>query len=399
MKIYRNIGILQLDQSTDDRILDIHKIENCGMIICKQSQSDLIDKIRLSNIGSKMALESDPCNSIVTNDALLLKKGHFATDFICLANGEVTIDGNVTSEEMSAFKGGIVNGNVYVPEHLELDFAKKTTINGNLYTYPQGAILLKKHCVIDDFFFYDFEAQSHIAVKSLDLTGTFSKETFEKTFEKVTVLQKLLIPESLIPWFKNFSDAFHEIPKKIIIPDGFQYYSSFTLDDTALKAMNGHNLYVEKNLRIEVPYEIAHQAINKVFCKSCTLDFTDKENWSNHLIAKPVFKDIHEKCIDNYSVLVITNALLQEDDALIINNYGSLTFEENIEPSLVLERIKNFSNYGSIVCSPELHALLLKLVNNYGVIRTTSQKPLATSNPFDEDASFTIIENMPHVIV
>ncbi len=61
-----------------------------------------------------------------------------------LINGTMTITPDA-GDALRQYMGMTINGTVYCPDFLATVLASKASINGKLYTYPEGAVILKNN--------------------------------------------------------------------------------------------------------------------------------------------------------------------------------------------------------------------------------------------------------------
>ena len=145
-----------------------------------------------------------------------------------LINGTLTITPDA-GDALRQYMGMSINGTVYCPDFLGTVLASKADLNGKLYTYPEGAVLLKNNAVLDKAFALRAESRLYWAAKRLiavdeELDGE----------ELAAKGARFMVPEAYVS--ESLADSlaplFDADTRMVVLPDG----TSVVQDDLTLNA-------------------------------------------------------------------------------------------------------------------------------------------------------------------
>ncbi|MGX8796010.1 hypothetical protein ACR6HW_07940 [Fusibacter sp. JL298sf-3] len=396
MKIYENIGVLKLNGATDDLLKDIHEISNCGMVILTEAQQAKIAHVTFKNIGSQLVVPDD-VDVIMRNGNFELTQSFLKSQtgpFALLINGTIVVDKDVSISELNALKKALVNGQLYVPEHLDATINRVTMINGDVMPYPSEALLFTERVVLNDSFMYGIPAGTPLCFNTLDLSGDFSRTLFEKTLSKVTVLNELIVRQEDIEWLAPYIERFPQVKKHILKP-GYHYYENLTLEDNTLYHLKGDQLFIKDKLVVKCAPEKLKEKVKKVICSTLKTYPDSVEDLMPIIEKVDKVQSLYRNTTANYNVLVIGESELAHLETLSYENYGKLTFDDTVQPETFKARVKLLVNYGVIHCPPSLYPLVLeKCVENMGKISKTTDADAADTSDSGERNGHTIVANM-----
>ena len=137
-----------------------------------------------------------------------------------LINGTLTITPDA-GDALRQYMGMSINGTVYCPDFLGTVLASKADLNGKLYTYPEGAVLLKNNAVLDKAFALRAESRLYWAAKRLiavdeELDGE----------ELAAKGARFMVPEAYVS--ESLADSlaplFDADTRMVVLPDGTYYH-------------------------------------------------------------------------------------------------------------------------------------------------------------------------------
>ena len=145
-----------------------------------------------------------------------------------LINGTLTITPDA-GDALRQYMGMSINGTVYCPDFLGTVLASKADLNGKLYTYPEGAVLLKNNAVLDKAFALRAESRLYWAAKRLIAVDE------ELDGEELAARgAHFMVPEAYVS--ESLADSlaplFDADTRMVVLPDG----TSVVQDDLTLNA-------------------------------------------------------------------------------------------------------------------------------------------------------------------
>ena len=279
-----------------------------------------------------------------------------------LINGRMTITPDA-GDALRQYMGLSINGAVYCPDSLATVLASKADINGKLYTYPDGAVVLSNNTVLDRAFALRaqnrlyWSADSLIAVDE-ELDGAALADTGARFSTRKAYLTETLA-ETLAPLF----DADTEL---VVLPDGV----SVVQDDLTVNAVGlrryGDSLVVLGDLHItgEAAEALSNleylQVEGDVYLPEGLADALDAVTESildgevYYLPGKPLF--------DKLSLTVDKNLLDAFPDGLTLVSCLNVTLADDLDPADVLDRLA-FYDCAKICCRSALQSVVSAVAN------------------------------------
>ena len=279
-----------------------------------------------------------------------------------LVNGRMTITPDA-GDALRQYMGLSINGAVYCPDSLATVLASKADINGKLYTYPDGAVVLSNNTVLDRAFALRaqnrlyWSADSLIAVDE-ELDGAALADTGARFSTRKAYLTETLA-ETLAPLF----DADTEL---VVLPDGV----SVVQDDLTVNAVGlrryGDSLVVLGDLHItgEAAEALSNleylQVEGDVYLPEGLADALDAVTESildgevYYLPGKPLF--------DKLSLTVDKNLLDAFPDGLTLVSCLNVTLADDLDPADVIDRLA-FYDCAKICCRSALQSVVSAVAN------------------------------------
>ena len=272
-----------------------------------------------------------------------------------LINGTMTITPDA-GDALRQYMGMTINGTVYCPDFLATVLASKAAINGKLYTYPEGAVILKNNAVLDKSFALRAEPRLYWAAKRLiavdeELDGE----------ELAAKGARFMVPEAYVS--ESLADSlaplFDADTRMVVLPDG----TSVVQDDLTLNAAGlrryGDSLLVLGDLYLtadcaEALGDLEYlQVEGDIYLPEDMADALDAvtetvlDGEVFYLPGKPLFGKL--------KMTVDKNLLDAFPDGLTLVACPKVYLADDLTPADVLEHLSLF-DCGLIFCKPELQS-------------------------------------------
>ena len=272
-----------------------------------------------------------------------------------LINGTLTITPDA-GDALRQYMGMSINGTVYCPDFLGTVLASKADLNGKLYTYPEGAVLLKNNAVLDKAFALRAESRLYWAAKRLiavdeELDGE----------ELAAKGARFMVPEAYVS--ESLADSlaplFDADTRMVVLPDG----TSVVQDDLTLNAAGlrryGDSLLVLGDLYLtadcaEALGDLEYlQVEGDIYLPEDMADALDAvtetvlDGEVFYLPGKPLFGKL--------KMTVDKNLLDAFPDGLTLVACPKVYLADDLTPADVLEHLSLF-DCGLIFCKPELQS-------------------------------------------
>lgn len=376
MAIYKNIGVLDLRKASEAVLSGVTQIESVGMIICLESQSSLIAKIRQNAIGSIIAVPENVQlimhNGEYTVDTAFLESQNAQVMFVI--NGLVKVEALISQELADKIHKIFVNGRIVASEESFKYIGSKIQINGENVLLKNDEIYVEGTFELDEMSLMGLDNQSMLVVNGLKCVHTLPEEDFHEKIKSIRILNDLVADretmKKIAPKIKDFIKL-----KKIIVPEGYAFFDQLKLTDEKIDFLKEENLFVKGKLKITCTAEKLKEKIMNI--QANQIEIT-KETYDE---IKPIIKAVEKLKIIDPNVMENMNHLLLDSDYLngssdlSLRNYGKLTLKKDITKELFQEKFKAIENYGLIQCPAELHQALMEKVNpNYGMVIQTKEK-------------------------
>ena len=272
-----------------------------------------------------------------------------------LINGTLTITPDA-GDALRQYMGMSINGTIYCPDFLGTVLASKADLNGKLYTYPEGAVLLKNNAVLDKAFALRAESRLYWAAKRLIAVDE------ELDGEELAARgAHFMVPEAYVS--ESLADSlaplFDADTRMVVLPDG----TSVVQDDLTLNAAGlrryGDSLLVLGDLYLtadcaEALGDLEYlQVEGDIYLPEDMADALDAvtetvlDGEVFYLPGKPLFGKL--------KMTVDKNLLDAFPDGLTLVACPKVYLADDLTPADVLEHLSLF-DCGLIFCKPELQS-------------------------------------------
>ncbi|GAB6110179.1 hypothetical protein [Fusibacter bizertensis] len=376
MKVYKNIGLLDLRKATREELLEVKNIENIGTIIVTDEQAALVSSIEQSNIGTFLTLP-DGIELVIQNGEYRLTKVMLEAieSQVCLVvSGKLYVEPIGDAALLNKIYRCTINGRIIIMDKDLGVLTRKLQINGDSVIYKEGERLIEGKFILEDNNMYGVTPNTKLVVDQLIALENFDEALFNETFENIRVLKSIIVSKDNIRKVASKIENYLEVEKHVLTPE-YQYFDKLTLDTHTITNLKAPKLYVRGKLVIEVSAEMLFEKVTGIICKSLEVNESDYDAILNILEKAENVKIIDPDAITNTSVLKISDFYLKTIKSLSIINYGSLKFDESVSPEELEEKLVKIENYGAVKCPEALYGIIMKKAKvNHGVIKTSNAK-------------------------
>jgi hypothetical protein len=396
MKIYQNIGVLNLSKAKDPVLEEIHKLENIGLLITSKDQTEKLGHIEMENIGDQAVIDGKKDIGMVIRNGILDIKKSFLEDsekeIFFIVNGIFSIE-EMPGEHLRKIHGIVLNGEMVAPEKVYGVLSDRLKINGEVLTYPEGFLYLKGDFTLQEEHLLGLQDQSKVAVATLKMLEEVDTQLVEDKIEKMVILKELITTKNNLRWIAPRVENYTEVAKTIV-PEGYDYYEKLTISDENLSSFTNRKIFVKRKLKIDLPFEKIKGHISDIKGKALYVPEGEREAYLEVAEGMEI-KTFNPKAVENYAKLEVDSGYLKGRESIEIENYGVLEVKEEVTEELLDLGIKRIKNYGKIQCPKKIYALLSqKVTENYGVIDSKSDRPVKV-----EETAHTKVSNMGVLIL
>jgi len=368
-----NIGAIDVRKVTKELASKISLMANIGTYITNDESENILVDVEKKNIG-KIIKTNEAINVVTINGNTHMDNHFFESimgQILLNINGVVTIDKDIDPELFnSKVYSGAVNGVMTIPSNISGIVKTKLSINGSIFEYDHDKTYLDQKMKLDEDFFVTYFGDSKIALQTLIAIDFIDLNEFSGVFESIQVLDKLVITRENIKKLKPYLKVNQN---KVLLVEAPVHYTSgkVDFDDGLLSLIDQKNLMVDGVLTIKDASLLSRLGEYKIEAKKILChkaDYDMVKSYCKKINAKILF--IESQPFGNYSDMLINkDYILSLKELKIIDNYGSLAFDKDInelEDKITLIQIKN---YGNISIPEEINQSIYDLVTeNFGTI-------------------------------
>ncbi|MCO5143006.1 MAG: hypothetical protein M9962_07955 [Oligoflexia bacterium] len=355
-RVYGNVGVLDIRNTSEEVFKDKIKIGNVGMVLYSKQTSHLLKHISAGNIGSITECEDDvqliQGKSVLGSESLKDLKSPLRL----LVMGKLVIQDNTSIE---AFEKGVaslhVSGKILCPSDLlPVVQAKALSLNGKIETYPSGYRLIEKSIRYSKVQLSALEPNSKLAIMGdLGFESDVTPELLKERISSLFVKGKLSAFEGLL---SSIQERLHSSSSTLLnmIPNGYEYIADDVFVGTSeLLLWSGAKLFFNGSVQFASDVsdkDIANietfLASDIVYCRESLLPALVKKCDR----FKTKFSLYKERLFLNDGQSEITKAYLtQGKGSVSIINHGVLTFDEKISIEDIGEKVDAIKNFGVLM--------------------------------------------------
>ena len=393
MKIYRNIGVLDIRKAKPETLESIYKFENIGAIVSLNNQQELLSHIHQENVAVTITLPAEEKVDFISANGSLKVDEKYLSGLVnpayFMVNGKLIIEAIENTELLKKIKNILVNGLLFITDNNRPLIETNSLVNGKTVTFTAGDVILEYPFEMNEVNLIGLTPGSSIVVPSIIATETIDEALLSETLTRIQILNTLVATRDnlklLMPLIINYNTI-----DKVIVPDGFVYYKDLTLDDMKLRTMKHRKIFVKNKLTIESSAEDVLKCCDNIISHELVIRKEDLDDIMPIMDKVETIKIYDSEMLENTTVLKLNKAYLEGSNKLAISNYGLLVIEDDVTPELFDEMVKYIENYGKIRCNDSIYAKVGERTRkNFGVITTDKGK-----SKDKEEERHTIIANM-----
>jgi hypothetical protein len=377
-KLIVNSAVCDSRLVTEETLNSYESIEiNAASLIVSAKSKELLSRYNAKlNVSDVVEVTEDTELSIQNGSYIISRGTIMAKPTVLIVNGSLEIEKD-SEEALKTFVSILVNGSVTYPSALQNQLPP-LKVNGSSSVYPSDAICLKNKLILDKAFIikakeakYYVKNKVVIADEALDISSLVKKGA---SF----ITKKAIIAETLLA---DSVQLFEDKTEIIVIPEGYKYVQSGTLDDMMVK--NSNKLYVDGDLIIISESE---NALNKLTGIRVNGSIMITEKLKNKLLDLDAeYNDIRKikgYIIKDKGILNISRQTLAGlKDGVTIIDCGVVKLDKDITPSEIEEKLQ-FIDCGCILCNEDQRGVVELVSEDVGHI---SDKGLGGFDSLDED--------------
>lgn len=305
-----------------------------------------------------------------------------------------------SEEILRGYAGMVVNGPISCPESVT-GLLSAFQVNGPVYAYPDGSILLKKTAVLDRTFCLRAK-QDALYFAAKRVVALAPDIGFEKLAEKNVrfATKQLLVSESLaeaaVPLFDERADI-------VVVPDGCVYVGDgVELNENLLKRYGG-KLYVAGD--VGVTPESAPLLDQITYLRAGDLRVC--RNLKDRVLAKGWEFDglrvVGGTVICGRAKAELDAAVLETaEDGVSVLDCARVVLAEDITPELLKEKLVGIADCAAVVCaSKEQQRTVEALAEDVAWIGLAGEEPqdVKEDAETEEDADVTLINSASYTLM
>lgn len=298
----------------------------------------------------------------------LLPSRHFL-----MVNGPLTI-GPDTQKVLEQYVGVHVNGPVTCPESISA-LLGAMQINGPIICYPDGAIIMKRSCVVDRTFVLRAKNASYWAAKRFVMVDPSIDTKRLKEKGARFIAKEVIIAESFV---EEMVDAIDEKAELIIVPDGTNVLLDDVKFDAQMASKLGSKLYVAGDFQVGKDAAVQLEALEYLVILG---DAMVPDSLRANLIAKAqqivgnVCRLRGRVISDGISCRVTKWLLEKETDGVYVCDHATVSIDEDIPKDLIYDRL-SIRDVASVRCSEEQEDVVKMICEDVASIGSKSGENL-----------------------
>jgi hypothetical protein len=371
-----NINILDLRKATAETIASISKVGNVNVLLYSRETAPLIPTLNLGNIN--VSVEAPQDAQAVTGQVVINREfveGREEPVFL-VVTGQVLVKPEVKAEDVEkGIAGLVVVGQILCPEPvLGAIQAKTVQLVGQSKAYPASGRLIMGSLTMDETFLKGLEDGSELVILgSLRLPEVLPGDLIEQKLTRLHVNGGIRVHQANAELIQ--ARLTNGARKMTVIPEGYALVSNpLALDDTVLDALPSRKLFclerveVDRSANPELLDEGIEQLIVKdlLLCPAALKGIMSRK--CNILDTKAIFYEGELWLVDGHEQLSASRFEYLEGKATLVVT-GALAVDQEVEPSVLAQRLGKVHNMGAIKCTPEQKgAIQARLGMNEGAI-------------------------------
>lgn len=396
MKIFRNIGLLDLRKATEETLKEIGKIESIGMLVYSEKQMAAISHIKQVNVGLAMPLP-EGVEFVVQNGKYDLTRTilqSLPSQVVVMVNGKVTVDPIGDTALLDKIYRMTVNGKLVIQEGDYAALAPRIQINGVSMVYSADETFVEGTFELNDVNLYGLAEGSQLFVDTISALEAFDEGLFDETIKSIRVSRYLVASQHVIRKLARKISNYLEI-EKYIVPDGFAYYESLKLDDMQLEQLKSDQLFIRSSLDILCSADALKQKVKQIIAREVSVSQAVYSEIKGILEQVSQVKILDPSAVKNMSHLVLSDYYFKDIASLKMTNYGKLEIDASVSVELLDEKLARLDNYGVVTCPEHLYSKVMQRTkSNFGKIIAVVPEDSAGASASGDEMGVEVVSGM-----
>jgi hypothetical protein len=357
-----NVNLLDLRKATAESVSEIGNIGNVNLVVYTHETAGLFNRMRFGNMNASVEVPEDVVVKVYMSP-LAINRNFFknlGSKLFILALGPVTVEPDVTAEEIEAGLGGLaLLGPAMYPESLTGAIQSKIILGlGPTAAYPPFAKIKMDTLDLDENYLQKLSDGTELAVLgALHALQVLPNELIQQKIKKLFVSGKIKCREENASVLQSL--LVEGSGKIKAIPAGFELVEKpLLLDSYLVESLPARKLYCTERVRIDENVTAATldknlealKAEEMILCPESLKEVLVKK--CNLLENRVVFYQGALWLVEDSSDLLASQLEYLEDKATLVVT-GELKIAPEIDPKTLSSRLAKVHNLGVIWCTPE----------------------------------------------
>ena len=291
-------------------------------------------------------------------------------DTVLTVNGELKIASG-SAEVLARYLQITVNGQVYCPRSLSGKLGN-VAVNGQIITWPDGAVQLKNTAVLDSTFALRAKPALYWAARcvvmldpALDVAA-LAKQGVRFDTPRAILAQSLATQAA--PLFEDDTDL-------EIVPDGTAYLKDDAELTAALIRRKGNKLYVDGRLTLTA--ESAALLPQLEYCKvtgTALVPAAQEKAFSASCVQAEKVQTVRGRLLQGQGRVQVDYWMLEAPDGLCVKGCGMVALTPELEPELIAAKLM-LLECGMVQCTAAQKGAVQLVAKDVGFISDDSGKP------------------------
>ena len=256
-------------------------------------------------------------------------------DTVLTVNGELKIASG-SAEVLARYLQITVNGQVYCPRSLSGKLGN-VAVNGQIITWPDGAVQLKNTAVLDSTFALRAKPALYWAARCVVMldpaldAAALAKQGVRFDTPRAILAQSLATQAA--PLFEDDTDL-------EIVPDGTAYLKDDAELTAALIRRKGNKLYVDGRLTLTA--ESAALLPQLEYCKvtgTALVPAAQEKAFSASCVQAEKVQTVRGRLLQGQGRVQVDYWMLEAPDGLCVNGCGMVALTPELEPELIAAKL------------------------------------------------------------
>ena len=291
-------------------------------------------------------------------------------DTVLTVNGELKIASG-SAEVLAQYLQITVNGQVYCPRSLSGKLGN-VAVNGQIITWPDGAVQLKSTAVLDSTFALRAKPALYWAARCVVMldpaldAAALAKQGVRFDTPRAILAQSLATQAA--PLFEDDTDL-------EIVPDGTAYLKDDAELTAALIRRKGNKLYVDGRLTLTA--ESAALLPQLEYCKvtgTALVPAAQEKAFSASCVQAEKVQTVRGRLLQGQGRVQVDYWMLEAPDGLCVKGCGMVALTPELEPELIAAKLM-LLECGMVQCTAAQKGAVQLVAKDVGFISDDSGKP------------------------